>query len=94
MTMPPLPSWYRGHEAIAAFLEGEVLSSDKRWRVVPTRANGQLAFGNYRWDQERETFTARSLSVLTLDGQLIADFTTFLDPELIPRFGLPEEIEP
>jgi RNA polymerase sigma-70 factor (ECF subfamily) len=94
MTMPPLPSWYRGHEAIAAFLKREVLSSDKRWRVVPTRANGQLAFGNYRWDQERETFTARSLSVLTLDGQLIADFTTFLDPELIPRFGLPEEIEP
>jgi RNA polymerase sigma-70 factor (ECF subfamily) len=94
MTMPPLPSWYRGHKAIAAFLKGEVLSSDRRWRVVPTRANGQLAFGNYRWDEERGTFAARSLSVLTLDGQLIADFTTFLDPELIPRFGLPDEIEP
>ncbi len=51
---------------IAAFLEGAVLSSDTRWRVVPTRANGQPAFGNYRWDQERETFAPRSLSVLTL----------------------------
>jgi hypothetical protein len=28
--------------------------------------------------------------VLTLDGGLIADFTTFLDPELLPRFGLVE----
>jgi hypothetical protein len=30
--------------------------------------------------------------VLTLDGERIADFTTFLDPELLPRFGLPAEI--
>jgi hypothetical protein len=27
--------------------------------------------------------------VLTLDVQLIADFTAFADPELIPHFGLP-----
>ena len=89
MTMPPLPTWYRGREAVAGFLKAEVLRRDKRWRIVPVRANGQLAFGNYRWDEERATFVPRSLSVLTLDGQLIADFTTFLDPELIPRFGLP-----
>ena len=38
---------------------------DKRRRVVPARANGQLAFGNYRWDEQREAFEARSLSVLT-----------------------------
>jgi RNA polymerase sigma-70 factor, ECF subfamily len=94
MTMPPLPTWYRGREAVAGFLRAEVLRRDKRWRMVPVRANGQLAFGNYRWDEERGTFVPRSLSVLTLDGQLIADFTTFLDPELIPRFGLPDEIEP
>jgi len=93
MTMPPLPTWYRGREAVAGFLKAEVLRRDKRWRIVPVRANGQLAFGNYRWDEERATFVPRSLSVLTLDGQLIADFTTFLDPELIPRFALPDEIE-
>jgi RNA polymerase sigma-70 factor (ECF subfamily) len=89
MTMPPLPTWYRGHEAISAFLERDALSRDKRWRVVPARANGQPAFGKYRWDEQREAFTAHSISVLTLDGALIADFTTFLDPELLPSFGLP-----
>jgi RNA polymerase sigma-70 factor, ECF subfamily len=94
MTMPPLPSWYRGREAVAAFLNAEVLSSDKRWRVVPARANGQLAFGNYRWDEERETFKPRSISVLTLGREGIAEITTFIGPELIPSFGLPDEIEP
>ena len=92
LTMPPLPTWYRGREAVAAFLKAYVMR-DKRWRLVPARANGQLAFGNYRWNEERETFEPRSISVLTLDGKLIADHTSFLDTELIPRFGLPDEIE-
>jgi RNA polymerase sigma-70 factor (ECF subfamily) len=93
MTMPPLPSWYRGREAISAFLAGDALTRDKRWRVIPVRANGQLAFGKYSRDERRETFAAHSISVLTLDGERIVDFTTFLDPELLPRFGLPAEIE-
>jgi RNA polymerase sigma-70 factor, ECF subfamily len=94
MTMPPLPTRYRGREAISAFLKAEVLTSDERWRVVPARANGQLAFGNYRWDEQRETFKPHSISVLTLAGARIADFTTFHEPKLIPSFGLPSDIEP
>ena len=93
MTMPPLPSWYRGREAVAAFLEAVVLRSGTRWRLVPARANGQLAFGNYRWDEEREIFRPRSLSVLTFDGERITDYTTFLGPEVIASFGLPDEVE-
>jgi RNA polymerase sigma-70 factor (ECF subfamily) len=88
-TMPPLPTWYRGREAVAAFLQSHVLASENRWRLVPTRANGQPAFGNYRWDEQRQSFLPRSISVLTLDGEGIAEITTFLGPELLPRFGLP-----
>ena len=91
-TMPPVPTWYRGREAVAAFLEGHVLSRENRWRLVPTRANGQLAFGNYRWDEQRGTFLPRSISVFTLGPEGIAEITTFLDPELPPSFGLPDEI--
>jgi hypothetical protein len=65
---------------------------DKRWRVVPARANGQLAFGNYRWDEQREVFEPRSLSVLTLGREGIAEITTFLGAELPLRFGLPDEL--
>jgi RNA polymerase sigma-70 factor, ECF subfamily len=93
MTMPPLPTWYRGREAVALFLSTDVLR-DKRWRLVPARANGQLAFGNYRWDEERATFEPRSISVLTLAREGIAEITTFIGPELTALFGLPDQIEP
>src|SRR3954468_10030408 len=91
-TMPPLPTWYRGREAVAAFLSGHVLR-ETRWRLVPVRANGQLAVGNYRWDEERDVFEPRSISVLTLGREGIAEITTFLDAGLLPRFGLLDLIE-
>jgi RNA polymerase sigma-70 factor (ECF subfamily) len=93
-TMPPVPTWYRGREAVAAFLSDHVLAGDKRWRLITARANGQLAFGNYRWDEARSIFEPRSLSVLTLGREGIAEITTFLGPEMMPRFGLPDQIEP
>jgi RNA polymerase sigma-70 factor (ECF subfamily) len=93
MTMPPLPTWYRGREAVTAFLEGVALRREQRWRLLPVRANGQPAFAKYLWDGAREAFAPHSISVLTLDETAIAEVTTFLDPHLIPRFGLPDEIE-
>lgn len=93
-TMPPLPTWYRGREAVAAFLRSNVLAPENRWRLVPARANGQPALGNYRWDEERQSFLARSISVLTLGGEGFAEITTFLGPEMLSRFGLPDEVPP
>jgi len=93
LTMPPLPTWYRGREAVAAFLADRPLMKDRRWRVVPIQANGQLAFGHYLWSDEREAFTGHTITVLTLDRDRIAEITAFLDAELIPRFGLPVEIQ-
>ena len=43
---------------------------------------------------ERQVFEPRSISVLTLDGEEIAEITTFIDPELVPLFGLPDELQP
>jgi RNA polymerase sigma-70 factor (ECF subfamily) len=71
-----------------------VLASENRWRLVPARANGQLAFGNYCWDEELRSFLPRSMSVLTLDGEGIAEITTFLGPELLSSFGLPGDVPP
>ena len=84
----PLVPRPRGGERLP---DSHVLTSDKRWRIVPTRANGQLAFGNYRGMKSGE-FGARSISVLTLDPEGIAEITTFLGPELLARFGLPDEL--
>jgi len=49
-SMPPVPSWYQGREAIRTILLAALFPSDvqNRWRLSPTRANGQPAFAVYR----------------------------------------------
>src|ERR671936_191571 len=47
IAMPPRPSWYRGRDAVAAFLRAWPLAGALEARLVPVRANGQLAFANY-----------------------------------------------
>jgi RNA polymerase sigma-70 factor, ECF subfamily len=94
IAMPPRPTWYSGREAVAAFLSGWALSGEKRWRIVPTRANGQLAFGEYRWDGEKGSMVPHAITVLTLEGRRIKEITAFLTPEAFGRFGLPDELEP
>jgi RNA polymerase sigma-70 factor, ECF subfamily len=84
-SMPPLPGWYRGHEAVAAFLTDYPMR--ERWRHVPTRANGQLAVGCYMWNEERESYVAAVLDVLTLRGGRIAEVTGFVSPWVFKRFG-------
>jgi len=92
MTMPPLPSWYSGREAIAGFLRGWPLSDEKRWRLVPTSANAQPAFGGYLWDEGTQTFRAHGVEVLTLRGTRIEEVTAFLTAHAFSQFGLPDRI--
>jgi RNA polymerase sigma-70 factor (ECF subfamily) len=92
LTMPPLPTWYQGREAIAAFLKGWPLAGTARWRIVPTSANGQPAFGEYIWDADQAAFVPHGISVLTLDGARISEIAAFLTPEPFARFGLPDRI--
>jgi RNA polymerase sigma-70 factor (ECF subfamily) len=87
-SMPPLAAWYRGREAIRAFLPRGPLSI--RRRFLATRANGQLAFGTYRWDAEKESYIANAVHVLTLRDTQVSEITAFLMPEAFAAFGLPE----
>jgi RNA polymerase sigma-70 factor (ECF subfamily) len=91
LAMPPLPTWFRGRDAIAIFLAGWPLSGTVP-RLVATRANGQPAFANYFWDAEREAFVANDIIVLTMDGASIAELTAWLTPEVFERFGLRAEL--
>ena len=90
-TMPPQPSWFRGRDAIGAFLAALPLAEGMQWRVVPTRANGQLAFGHYYWDGDG--FAGEGIAVLTLRGTEIEDITVFRTAELLERFGLPARLD-
>jgi RNA polymerase sigma-70 factor, ECF subfamily len=88
-SMPPLREWFRGRDAISAFLPLGPLAM--RRRFLPARANGQLAFGTYRWVEDEERYVANAVHVLTLRGTQISDATCFLSPELFAAFGLPAE---
>ncbi len=95
LSMPPVPSWYRGREAIRTILLAVVFRSgvQHRWRLYPTRANGQPAFVVYRADESKRSYRAFSVQVVTLDGsrlpRQIAEVTAFLDPSLVTSFGFP-----
>jgi RNA polymerase sigma-70 factor (ECF subfamily) len=89
IAMPPMPTWYRGRDAVTAFLRRYPLAPGMRWSIVPVAASGQPAFAFYRWQADTGRFVAHSIEVLTLDGPRIAALTAFIAPEAFERFGLP-----
>jgi RNA polymerase sigma-70 factor (ECF subfamily) len=88
LAMPPIPSWYRGRQAIARVLRSAVFDGTRRWRMVPTAANGQLAVGAYELDGSG-VYAAHGVTVLTLRGALIDEISHFRTPSMVERFGLP-----
>jgi RNA polymerase sigma-70 factor, ECF subfamily len=90
--MPPLPAWYDGRDQVALFLSRGPLQGATRWRLIPTGANGQLAFGLYAWDDETQTFLPRAIDVLTLHGTQIQEITAFLSPDAFRNFDLPARL--
>ena len=93
-SMPPTPSWYRGRANIRALITETIFSGkpERRWRLLPTRANGQPAFGVYKWDEGEKVYGAYGIQVVTLTGQVIADITTFRNPVLASIFKLPRSL--
>ena len=97
-TMPPLPSWYRGREAIRVLLIQRIFAGEtqKRWSFSLTGANGCPALAMYRAVGSGGPSQAFGIQVLTLEtsasGVLISDATIFLDPLLFPSFGFPQDL--
>ena len=92
LAMPPVPTWYRGREQVAVFLGGGPLAGTTRWRLIPVRANGQLAFCLYAWDDRARAFLPRAVDVLTLRGAQIQEIMAFLAPDAFGGFGLPASL--
>jgi RNA polymerase sigma-70 factor (TIGR02960 family) len=90
LTMPPLPLEYQGRELAARFFT-MAFRRRRQYRLVPTRANGQPAFGVYVRDPHAPVLHANGLIVLTLAGDRISTITRF-DNGVLPRFGLPRSL--
>jgi RNA polymerase sigma-70 factor (TIGR02960 family) len=89
MSMPPLPLEYEGRDVVARFC-ASMFGSGRRFDLVPTRANGQPAFGAYL----RSPTGIRhgtGLYVLTLAGDRICAMTRF-ENSVLPSFGLPRSL--
>ncbi|MDI2131049.1 sigma-70 family RNA polymerase sigma factor [Yinghuangia seranimata] len=89
ISMPPMPLEYEGRVAAAAFC-AELFGSGRRFDLVPTRANGQPAFGAYL----RTPGGVRhgiGLLVLRLSGDRISAMTRFESGSLA-WFGLPRSL--
>jgi RNA polymerase sigma-70 factor (TIGR02960 family) len=89
VSMPPVPLEYHGIEDVTRFY-ARVIRRDRTYDLVPTRANGQPAFGAYL----RAATGVRhgtGLLVLTLAGDRISAVTRF-DTGVLPSFGLPRSL--
>jgi RNA polymerase sigma-70 factor (TIGR02960 family) len=89
VSMPPVPLEYQGRDAVA-----RICASIMRRRthdLVPTRANGQPAFGAYLRAPTGGIRHGTGLFVLTLTGDRICALTRF-DNTVLPWFGLPRSL--
>jgi RNA polymerase sigma-70 factor, ECF subfamily len=87
LQMPPFPAWFLGREAIGAF-HATAFARGASWRLVPTRANGQPAFGLFR-SRGGGPYLVRQVQVLTVTAAGIAQIDAFHADRLHEGFGLP-----
>ena len=89
LSMPPLTLEYEGRDVVTRFY-ASMIGSGRRFDLVPTRANGQPAFGTYLRSPSGASL-GTGLFVLTLAGDRISSLTRF-DTSVLPWFGLPRSL--
>jgi RNA polymerase sigma-70 factor, ECF subfamily len=89
-TIPPLPAWFRGREDIGRFFTERMFATP--WRLLPIRANGQLAFACYQGDPDGDRFRLGAVNVVSVRAGRIVEMAGFLEPGVHRRFGLPDEL--
>jgi RNA polymerase sigma-70 factor (ECF subfamily) len=91
LSMPPAMLEYRGIESAQRILAAVSFRPGRTYRVVPTRANGQPAFGLYLADPHASLYRAYCLLVITTAGDHITAITSF-STNVMTRFGLPRTL--
>ena len=91
ISMPPFPNEYEGRDIAARFCTS-IFEAGRRFDLVPTRANGQPAFGAYLREPSGVRRSA-GLYVLALSGDRICAQTRF-EPNVLGWFGLPDTLSP
>jgi RNA polymerase sigma-70 factor (TIGR02960 family) len=89
--MPPLPFEYRGTAAVHRFFTATDVHRRGIARMVPVRANGQPAWGEYVRDPIAGGLHLVGIVVIGLAGDRICEITHF-ETAIAPYFGLPRTL--
>jgi RNA polymerase sigma-70 factor, ECF subfamily len=89
LTMPPHPTWYAGREAIRIAARQGFDPEFGQLRTLVTAANRQPAAAHYLRPPGESRYRPLALDVLRIEGQRVAEITSFVFPALFPAFGLP-----
>jgi RNA polymerase sigma-70 factor (ECF subfamily) len=92
-SMPPYELWLRTHDDVRRWCLGPGIGC-RGSRLLRTRANGSIAFGQYKPSASGTGLEPWSLQVVEISGGLISGITFFLDTaSLFPLFGLPSSLD-
>jgi RNA polymerase sigma-70 factor (TIGR02960 family) len=89
MSMPPMSLEYVGRDLVGDFI-GLLFGAGRKFRLVPTRANGQPALGAYVLAPDG-IHHGTGLFVLTVEDGLISALSRF-ESTLLPAFELPPSL--
>ena len=89
ISMPPMPFEYEGRGLVGRFC-ANIFGAGRRFDLVQTRANGQLAFGAYLRTSTGISYGV-GVYVLTISGDRISAMTRF-ENTVLPWFGLPRSL--
>jgi len=90
-SMPPHPLWLQGPLEVSRWMLGPGIGCTGS-RLLPVRANGCPAFGQYKRDPARG-HSPWALAILELQDGRIAAIHNYLNTELFDAFGLPPHLD-
>jgi RNA polymerase sigma-70 factor (ECF subfamily) len=90
LSMPPIPLEWQGRDVVGRFYAA-AFGRGPTYELVPTRANGQQAFGTYLRAPSGGIRHGAGLLVLTLAGDRICGLIRF-ESSMLPLFGLPRAL--
>jgi RNA polymerase sigma-70 factor (ECF subfamily) len=92
LTMPPIPTWYDGREAIMTAQQQGWNPEFGQLRGLSTAANTLPAAAHYLRRPGESEFRPLALDVLRIEDGQVGEITTFASPELFSAFGLPPKL--
>jgi RNA polymerase sigma-70 factor (ECF subfamily) len=105
-TMPPLPTWFRGREAIRGFMNTFIFRNRpvSRWHIKQTEANGQPAIAIFHAPKANGPYHRLGMAVFTFEEHQIGRVDTFitnnsfynlnhLSSEWVKYFNIPDRVD-